>query len=434
MYDIDIANNSWGKVEWHVYKDYAAALDAIVRGALGKPISMAWAAGNEGGWATILCTGVAKNVVTVGATNSDDDSLWPWSNKGPTEDGRIKPDVVAPGCEAGDGEIWSTLPSNRYGGACGTSLAAPSVSGTMALILEDWRATHGSDPRPATIKAILLHTATDLGAPGPDYVHGYGLIDGRRSIDLVRADTIDDTVVEYRVMQQGQRDLYTVTVAPGASELKLTLVWDDWPADPLAAHALVNDLDLVVTGPDGTRHYPWTLDAYLPAEPAQRVRADHTNNVEQVCVENPAEGTWLVTVWAAGLPQYDQPYSLATDGSGFVAVPSGTAVLGIVGHLGQTVAEFDDAGNLVLQGALTTGAECDVPAGAFVIHGPQQEVVGCIDLDGNMCIRGELNELSHCEVSGGGFAVRDWLGNTVACVDLFGNLCLAGRVYQNPSP
>jgi len=434
MYDIDIANNSWGKVEWHVYKDYAAALDAIVRGALGKPISMAWAAGNEGGWATILCTGVAKNVVTVGATNSDDDSVWPWSNKGPTEDGRIKPDVVAPGCEADDGEVWSTLPSNRYGGACGTSLAAPSVSGTMALILEDWCATHGSDPQPATIKAVLLHTARDLGTPGPDYVHGYGLIDGRKSIDLVRADAIDDTVVEDRLMQQGQRDLYTVTVAPGASELKLTLVWDDWPADPLAAHALVNDLDLVVTGPDGTRHYPWTLDPYLPAEPAQRVRADHTNNVEQVCVEQPAPGTWLVTVWAADLPQYDQPYSLAGGGTGFTAVPSGTAILGIVGYLGQTVAEFDDGGNLVLQGALTTETECEAPAGAFVIKGPQQEVVGYIDLDGNMCIRGELNELAHCEAGGGGFAVRDWFGNIVARVDLFGNLCLAGRLHQNPLP
>jgi len=434
MYDIDIANNSWGKVEWHVYKDYAAALDAIVRGALDKPISMVWAAGNEGGWATILCTGVAKNVVTVGATNSDDNSLWPWSNKGPTEDGRIKPDVVAPGCEAGNGEIWSTLPSNRYGGACGTSLAAPSVSGTMALILEDWRATHGDDPRPATIKAILLHAATDLGASGPDYVHGYGLIDDRKYIDLVRADTIDDTVVEDRVMQQGQRDLYTVEVAPGTSELKVTLVWDDWPADPLAAHALVNDLDLVVTGPDGTRHYPWTLNPYLPAEAAQRLRADHTNNVEQVCVEQPAEGSWLVTVWAAGLPQYDQPYSLVTDATGFAAVASGTAILGIVGHLGQTVVEFDDTGNLVLQGALTTGAECEAPAGAFVINGPQEDVAGYIDLDGNMCIRGELNELSHCEMTGGGFVVRDWFGNTVACVDMFGNLCLAGRLYQNPPP
>jgi hypothetical protein len=435
MHNIDIANNSWGKVEWHIYKDYAAALDRIVRGELGKPISMVWAAGNEGGWGTILCTGVAKNVVTVGATNSDDHTLWAWSNKGPTEDGRVKPDLVAPGCESDGGSIWSTLPApSYYGGACGTSLAAPSVSGTMALILEDWRATHGSDPLPATIKAILLHTARDLGNPGPDYVYGYGLIDGKRSIDLVRADTLDDTIVEDMVLQQGQRDSYTLELAPATAELKVTLVWDDWPADPLAAHALVNDLDLVVTGPDGRRYYPWTLDPAEPNEPAQQTRTDHTNNVEQISVAQPQAGTWLVTVWAANLPQHHQPYSLVTDGTGFGQVLSGTAILGIVGHLGQTVAEFDDAGDLILQGALTTGTQCDPPAGAFVINGPQQQAVGYIDLDGNMCIRGELNELSHCEMTGGGFIVKDWFGSTVAYVDMFGNLCLAGRLHQNPQP
>ena len=126
QYGIDIANNSWGKVEWNAYKEYDAVLDGIVRGELGKPISMVWAVGNEGKWGTVFSTAVAKNVVTVGATNSDDNSLWAWSDKGPTADGRLKPDVVAPGCEARNGgAIWSTLPGNRYGGACGTSQAAP---------------------------------------------------------------------------------------------------------------------------------------------------------------------------------------------------------------------------------------------------------------------------------------------------------------------
>ncbi len=433
LYNIDIANNSWGKVEWHVYKDYTAVMDGIVRGSLGKPVSIVWAVGNEGGWATVLCTAVGKNVVTVGATNSDDNSLWAWSNKGPTEDGRLKPDVVAPGCEIRNGgSIWSALPGNRYGGACGTSLAAPSVSGTIALIIEDWRATHDGDPLPSTIKGILIHTATDLGEPGPDYRFGYGLIDARRCIDLVRYDTIEDVIVEDAIGRQGETDLHTVEVAQGEAELKISLVWDDYPADPLAAHALVNDLDLVVTGPDGRTYYPWNLDPYVPEAAAKRVQADHTNNVEQVAVEHPAQGTWLITVWGTSVPQYHQIYSLLTTRGGYTSVLPGTSVLSVTGYSGNTVAEFDDSGNLILQGGLTTHAEPTPPAGAFVFHSIDQTVAGYIDLAGNMCIRGELNELSNCSMTGGGFSVRDWFGNTVAYVDAAGNLCLAGRLYQNP--
>ncbi len=430
-YGIDIANNSWGKVEWNAYREYDAVLDAIVRGELGKPISMVWSVGNEGKWSTVFSTAVAKNVVTVGATNSDDNSLWAWSDKGPTADGRLKPDVVAPGCEArSGGAIWSTLPGNRYGGACGTSMAAPSVSGTMALILEDWRTSHDTDPLPSTVKGLLLHTAKDLGHAGPDYAYGHGLVDARAAIDLARANA----VVEDTILQQGQRDAYTLDVASGATALKLTLVWDDYPGDPLAGEALVNDLDLMVTGPDGTAYYPWTLDPLLPENPAQRIRADHVNNVEQVTVDSPAEGRWLVTVWGATVPQPHQAYSLIIEPAGPVETATGRAILSITGSLGRTVAEFDDEGNLVLQGALTAGVEGVPPAGAFVFNGPDQQVAGYIDLDGNMCIRGQVSEQSHCDLIGGGFVVKDWLGRTVACVDAAGNLCLAGRLYQNPQP
>jgi hypothetical protein len=434
-YGIDIANNSWGKVEWNSYEECDAVFDAIVRGELGKPISMVWAVGNEGKWGTVFSTAVAKNVVTVGATNSDDNSLWAWSDKGPTADGRLKPDVVAPGCEArSGGAIWSTLPGNRYGGACGTSQAAPAVSGTMALILEDWRASHGRDPLPSTIKGLLLHTAKDLGTPGPDYAYGFGLIDAKAAIDLVRADASERTIMEDMILQQDERDLYTLDVPSATKALKLTLVWDDYPGDPLAAQALVNDLDLVVTGPDGKQYYPWTLDSSSPEKQADRTRADHTNNVEQVVVEEPAKGPWLVTVWGTTVPQPHQTYSLIIDPIGSVEASPGRAILSVTGSLGQTVAEFDDEGSLVLHGVLTTGVEGAPSGGAFVINGPDQQVAGYIDLSGNMHIRGELNELADCELIGGGFVVKDWLGRTVACVDTTGNLCLAGRLHQGPQP
>jgi hypothetical protein len=92
--------------------------------------------------------------------------------------------------------------------------------------------------------------------------------------------------------------------------LKVTLVWDDYPGDPLAGQALVNDLDLVVTGPDGTQRYPWTLDPSVPEKPAERMRADHANNVEQVTVEDTAEGWWLVTVCGTTVPQPPQMCAL----------------------------------------------------------------------------------------------------------------------------
>lgn len=319
VYGIDIANNSWGKVEWHVYKDYAAEMDNIVRGSLGKRIPMVWAVGNEGGWGTILCSAAAKNVVTVGATDSDDNSLWTWSNKGPTKDGRIKPDVVSPGCQVHGGGIWSTLPGNRYGGASGTSMATPSVTGAMALILADWRATHHADPLPSTLKGILMHTATDLGQEGPDYAFGYGLIDARKAIDLVRADTVDDVIRENAISAQGQQDAYTIDLASEEPELRITLVWDDYPATPLAFRTLVNDLDLIVTGPDGRRRYPWTLDPHAPQLAAVRTQADHTNNVEQVYVENPQKGTWQIAVRGTTVPYDNQPYSLLTSRGGLVS-------------------------------------------------------------------------------------------------------------------
>lgn len=315
LYDIDISNNSWAKVEWHVYKDYCAALDEIVRGGLGKPVSVVCAAGNEGGWATIVSMAVGKNVITVGATNSDDGSIWSSSNKGPTADGRIKPDVMGPGCEARKGwGVWSTLPGNRYGSGCGTSMAAPSVSGTLALLLEDWRATYGTDPLPSTLKGILIHTAADLGSPGPDYASGYGSIDARRAVEFVRANTLDALIIEGRIESPGQRNTYVFEVSSEQTELKIALVWDDFPADPLAAPALVNDLDLVVIDPAGRRHFPWTLDPRTPQEPARRDREDHTNNVEQVHVADPAEGSWLIVVAGTTVPQCEQTYSLIADG------------------------------------------------------------------------------------------------------------------------
>src|SRR6185503_17836703 len=144
--------------------DYGVAcslIDGIVRGSLGSPLPSVWAAGNErqgtrcniegsGSYRSVSPPATAKNHIAVGAVNSNDDSMTSFSSWGPTDDGRLKPDVSAPGCQS-DGDLGVTSASSSsdtsYGLICGTSMAAPAVCGVSALLIEDWRARFGApDP------------------------------------------------------------------------------------------------------------------------------------------------------------------------------------------------------------------------------------------------------------------------------------------------
>src|SRR3990172_142979 len=225
-YNIDVSNNSWGRmyINWPSDRNYdldstydwdGAFYDEIVLGGCWKKISVFFSNGNEANepghtsWQTLRPNAVAKNVIAVGASNSWDDSVAPFSGRGPTADGRIKPDLVAPGidgsCTKPGYSAYSNRPCgtdpnqyiwtcwykegdpNRYAGMNGTSMAAPVVSGCIALMLEQWRTNYDDPnylPLPSTIKAVLIQTATDLtGAndpccsAGPDYSSGYGLVD-----------------------------------------------------------------------------------------------------------------------------------------------------------------------------------------------------------------------------------------------------------------
>ena len=202
-YGIDLSQNSWGyppaaDVDCHlVYGNYDASAhdyDSIVTGSAGKRIPVVFAAGNSQGacgmWNSITPPATAKNVIAVGMTDSQVDSLKNPSSIGPTDDGRIKPDVVAPGARADNtAGIMSTQPGDSYGREYGTSMAAPVVSGMLALMLQQYRISTGSpsaNPLPSTLKAMAIHGAVDLGNPGPDYRFGWGRIDARNSVDLVR--------------------------------------------------------------------------------------------------------------------------------------------------------------------------------------------------------------------------------------------------------
>ncbi len=319
-FDAVVSQNSWGLTLSQFfgncnllgdYTSFAPDYDRLATGLYGEPYLVVFAAGNARGrrdqngcpsndYSTIGVPATGKDMITVGAVNSDDSSMTVFSGWGPTDDGRLKPEVMAPGDEVGgDGGITSTQPNGTYGVLVGTSMAAPAVSGAAALLIEDYRAHYnGQTPLPAMVKALLVHTAADLSEgsdgyePGPDYATGYGRIQVKDAVDQLRSGG-----VLVGVVAPGDRAVYTLDVPPDTASVKVTLVWDDVAAAENAAKTLVNDLDLVVTDPNGTRHYPWTLDPAHPAAPAVRTQEDHLNVTEQVVADSDVvPGPWTLAV------------------------------------------------------------------------------------------------------------------------------------------
>ncbi|MFO7872012.1 MAG: S8 family serine peptidase [Candidatus Undinarchaeales archaeon] len=331
-----ISHNSW-KVnflaicDWGNYNSWSRAYDDIVNGyntTNSQKFTVVFSGGNERGsssdsqcnkadspypYNTTPIPSTAKNIIAVGAVNSNDNSMTSFSSFGPTDDGRLKPEVVAPGeQQGGDNGITSTYPTGTYAITQGTSQAAPVVSGISTLMYKEYNTTHLQYPWPSTVKAVLIHTALDLNETGPDYATGYGIVNATRAIDLIRVDNASNKseyISERNVSNTGNR---SYTFIFNGTELKISLAWDDYPGAPSASKELVNDLDLVVIAPNGSRMYPWTLNKSSPSEPAVRNASNEIDNIEQVYVSNPGNGTWTVTVNGTSVPYSPENYSLVS--------------------------------------------------------------------------------------------------------------------------
>ena len=249
-----------------------------------------------------------------------------FSARGPTLDGRFKPDIVAPGSDvisvrsrASDDTGWGLNSANtNYIYMGGTSMATPLTSGTMALIRQWLVDRKGiNEPMAALMKALLINGARDM-TPGqygtgstqeitarPDRSQGFGHVNLYNALEPGGGNFL--VFVTNKLTTSAN---FTTNIAVGqanAGTYRLTLVWQDYPGSSGGSKNLVNDLDLTVTSPSGTVYYPNNLSGL-----------DHTNNVEFIEFTATETGTYAVKVNGYSVsktsPNGGQPFALVMRG------------------------------------------------------------------------------------------------------------------------
>ena len=359
-----IHTNSWGSDVDGEYTSRANKTDMFMWNH--KDMTILFSAGNAGNdsdrdgvvdYGSIGSPGTAKNVITVGASENlrpsgegydgnwnvdwgndgifefpvnpiasdhvsdDSDGMAAFSSRGPCDDDRIKPEVVAPGTN-----ILSTRSSVATGvgwGVCnqyyvymgGTSMSTPLTAGTCALIRQYYMENISHTPNASLIKATLINGAFDMPGqyvpdetgPTPNNNSGWGRVDLANSIFPTPPKVLLFNDSEFS-LSTGQNQSFYYKVANRTVPLNITMVWTDYPAI-VPAGGIVNDLDLIVTSPCGDVYHGNDLIAPF------NDTLDRTNNVEQVRISSPAIGVYNVTVNAYTVPNGPQDFSLAIIGA-----------------------------------------------------------------------------------------------------------------------
>ncbi|MFV8344934.1 S8 family serine peptidase [Flavobacterium sp. ZB4P13] len=274
-----------------------------------------------------LLTGstLSKNCLVVGAVNYVDNYTGPssvaissFSNYGPTDDGRIKPDIVAKG--VGVYSTTSTSDLSYDGTYNGTSMAAPAITGLILLLQEHYKNLNGVFMKAATVKGLICHTASETGYyNGPDYEYGWGLANGKEAALLISNNGSKSVIKEENLVEN---TLFSKLITLNTSQpLSISIAWTD-PVGTIVSSGiedsrtsvLVNNLDLKVIK-DNVVYYPWKLDVTKPQEQATNNSDNDVDNIEKIFIENAEPGTYTIQVSHKGtLLSGSQNFSLIVNG------------------------------------------------------------------------------------------------------------------------
>ncbi len=313
-----------------IYNQEAATLDEVA--FLAPYYLLIRSAGNERGedgvgvfppdgpYDTMTGEAIAKNILAIAnaipqvevPNHRSQLALRASSSWGPADDGRIKPDLAAPGTNL----LSASIDEDGYDFKTGTSMSTPVVSGNAILLQQLHKRLYNHFMKAATLKAVLLHTALDGGsADGPDYEYGYGFLDANFAARAV-TERGHLSVIEEKTLND-QATFEIQFEASGDNPLVVSVSWTD-PAgeaitdavlDPTDL-ALVNDLDVRVTDPEGEVSFPWILNPINP-EDAATTGDNFRDNYEKIEIENPISGTYTISVSHKGqLTNDSQDYTL----------------------------------------------------------------------------------------------------------------------------
>jgi hypothetical protein len=318
------------------YSERSKSLDAL---AFASPYhTIVWAAGNDRGepgngthpadcnkgtgYDCIIPDAVGKNTITVGAVNKVVSYTSPasvvmsnFSSWGPTDDGRIKPDLVGVGVNVFS---LSASGTNTYETMTGTSMATPNVTGSLMLLQQLYgKLAAGKRMKSATVKALAIHTAREAGAKaGPDYQFGWGLLNVEAAANfLLKENGRENRLVE-TTLHQGET--HQISIQPRANKkITITICWTDPEGNPVSNaldppdRMLINDIDIRLIDEDGISTQPWILNPTVPQ--AQATQGDNVrDNVEKIELETPLQKTYTLLVRHKGQLKYEkQDYSLA---------------------------------------------------------------------------------------------------------------------------